>query len=1431
MANILHLSDLHFGTIKDARIWYGQLAEDLFRELHYVRLDAIVLSGDIANFSVESEYIAAKTFLGELCNEFKVDMRQVVLVPGNHDLNWTVSREAYREEQLSQGVSAIEPSHAYTEDGVYYIRDEVRYKQRFKYFSAFCETLTGAAYPIEYEKQYSLQHFPEFSLLVLGLNSAWDLDHHYTARVSINSVTLSNALTEIRRTPEFNKLLKIAVWHHPLDSPGDDRIKDRGFVEQLSKAGFRFVLHGHIHKAEKNLFQYDYSAEGRKLDIIGAGTFGAPTKELVPGYPWQYNLLRIDGNTLLVETRRREEPNGAWKPDARWTRKEGELPTPYYPIKIKTESTDLSSSDTEDSTEYDKHAALAAYVEKLLLDTRDADYRGLSRSNDPRSITTLPFDEVYVPPRLMPQGALVEGEAQQEQILQRIIAGTALTIEDRVHLEEEFSRLAVAQWKPIVKPGSGEISIGEALRQVHHAVVLGDPGVGKSALARYVTRTCAHGEQVMLERFGWSERLIPIVVRAADFADELGRQPNQTLAEFISILMMNMGGEVLRRAVNERLAQGFAIIIIEGIDEVPEYAHRIQVIRAADKLIRDFAANRFLITSRPSGYIRLAGIIAHYKLINFSYDQIRTYIKSWYYALERHGSDAAPDFERAGQETSEAFNEIASRQKLLEFSTNPLLLTLIILIRRQGIRLPTRRIQLYQLSVDLLMELWNYWRSGGLPGKGTLAGGLSTNQLIQVWAAVAEWAHRTRPAGVLHRAVLVHEITRIIGEKNLAGGSNVADVEAYLDAAARRAGILEERAPNLFSFWHPTFEEYLAAVELSTPPTTTLSRLLPLRSDPRWREVILLTVAYIGTVEHVEEIASEIIEALAEHEPDPVWEPLVHTFLRLAIACIADGPGVKREIIEHKIIRLADAIQRLPYKPLIQSFVGAIRMLWDLRLSAEAIEAISPLAFHPDEFVRRETARLFANVADTNHVAHEWCLVMFDDSYYEVKYLAALGLVKAGDHRYEVWRMLMSHGVILEISPELREYLAKSDEQAADALRQCLDSPYQDIRFRAARFLIAMDKVDEQVLATLIRSLAIEDVSDWEICERLLMNLIWRDNKVLGQVYEYLTDESDAVRLGVANFLYKHQRREDLVIEAISSCLTSEDLSVRWQASKLLWEHGLQTEEVKEATASCLEAESVTLRGAAAETLLKMNYAEERVVQSQLWCLKQSDPINSAKRLLKMSRERKKVLETLYDHLTDDDYLVRVEAARELIEQGEVNNTVLEALRSCLWSGRHHARFYAWWTFNELGMLDGVLEALVKKLAVEGPFWRPHAKDSIGTFVDRAKLNRAEVEKTMLPLLEDDDARVRCTAAELLLEWDYATEHSLEILVALIKQNSEEDLAVLRRMLRQQSLEVSDSTRLLHLVQVEDGDSPIKRGARALLYSWLWQKQSTGKVS
>ncbi|WP_242056782.1 HEAT repeat domain-containing protein, partial [Planktothrix sp. FACHB-1355] len=363
---ILHLSDLHFGTPDQANLWSNQLATDLYNDLSIPHLDSLILSGDIANYSTEEEYKAAEQFLHNFHQDFPLNPEQIILVPGNHDLNWKLARKAYRLVDREDYDGELKDGHYIEESAsVIRVRDEAEYKQRFAHFSQFYETIKQKPYPLDYHQQFTLDHLKKQNLLILGLNSAWQLDHHYKTRASIHMEALSNALTQIRRNTDYRNSLKIAVWHHPLNSAFEDRITDQGFMEQLAVAGFRLFLHGHIHKAETSLYRYDISVNGRKLDRICAGTFGAPTRELIPGYPWQYNLLKFEGNKLTVHTRRREELNGAWKPDAQWSQGPGQNPLPYYQIQLSEITTSNSKTQSKETSQPPPVAARQVDLQKI----------------------------------------------------------------------------------------------------------------------------------------------------------------------------------------------------------------------------------------------------------------------------------------------------------------------------------------------------------------------------------------------------------------------------------------------------------------------------------------------------------------------------------------------------------------------------------------------------------------------------------------------------------------------------------------------------------------------------------------------------------------------------------------------------------------------------------------------------------------------------------------------------------------------------------------------------------------------------------------------------------------------------------------------------------------------------------------------------------
>lgn len=358
---ILHLSDLYFKDIDDVNTWYNQLAQDLHHQLGCTSLDALILSGNIARESTPESYDAAKQFLNKLCEEFNLECDRIVIVPGNCDLNYEVAEESYSPVRRKQykgpflekgGKPEPDPSYSIDKGEYVEILDLEQYKQRFTHFSNFYEAVKGNPYSLDYEKQYTLDHFPDQNLLILGLNSAWQLDHYYTSRTGICPTSLSNALAQVRRHRDrYENCLKIAVWHHPPTGSAEGCITDKGFLEHLAVAGFRLVFHGHLKKSETSSFQYDMATNGRKLDFVCAGTFGAPINTWAVGHPLQYNFLELNCSTLTVNTRCRKEPSGAWEPHPIRLQGASLSPLPHYRIELSeadTASYPKNAIDTED---------------------------------------------------------------------------------------------------------------------------------------------------------------------------------------------------------------------------------------------------------------------------------------------------------------------------------------------------------------------------------------------------------------------------------------------------------------------------------------------------------------------------------------------------------------------------------------------------------------------------------------------------------------------------------------------------------------------------------------------------------------------------------------------------------------------------------------------------------------------------------------------------------------------------------------------------------------------------------------------------------------------------------------------------------------------------------------------------------------------------
>lgn len=292
--NILHISDIHLKSIEDSNIYGTQLASDLRNNLNIDKLDYLVITGDIADKSQEIEYHAASLLIEKLNKLFNLDYQKIIIVPGNHDMCWNISQQAYKDNKFNEDT----------------------HKRRFENFNIhFYYRIKAIKYPLNYEEQAQLFEYPNDKILFLALNSNWQIDHleENRKKASINMQALSHALDDII-LGDFKDWLKIAIFHHPVDGL---EMMNSEFMQLLAENGFKLCMHGHVHRANSLDFKYIYR---RKINVVGAGTFGASANEQVIGIPLQYNLLLFnkEDHIITVETRKKEDKNGSWSPDARW---------------------------------------------------------------------------------------------------------------------------------------------------------------------------------------------------------------------------------------------------------------------------------------------------------------------------------------------------------------------------------------------------------------------------------------------------------------------------------------------------------------------------------------------------------------------------------------------------------------------------------------------------------------------------------------------------------------------------------------------------------------------------------------------------------------------------------------------------------------------------------------------------------------------------------------------------------------------------------------------------------------------------------------------------------------------------------------------------------------------------------------------------------
>src|SRR5262245_11939596 len=134
----------------------------------------------------------------------------------------------------------------------------------------------------------------------------------------------------------------------------------------------------------------------------------------------------------------------------------------------------------------------------------------------------------------------------------------------------------------------------------------------------------------------------------------------------------------------------------------------MQIVRQIEAFTQAYPKNRFVVTSRIVGYkdAPLAADYQVYTLADFNEAQIKAFATKWCSAYEQWVNlveDSQALQHAATKEAEKLFLATQRNPGVKRLAVNPLLLTILALIQRQGIALPSHRVELFDLCTTTLL--------------------------------------------------------------------------------------------------------------------------------------------------------------------------------------------------------------------------------------------------------------------------------------------------------------------------------------------------------------------------------------------------------------------------------------------------------------------------------------------------------------------------------------------------------------------------------------------------------------------------------------------------------------------------------------------------------------------------------------------------------
>ncbi|MFC9335743.1 NACHT domain-containing protein [Arthrobacter sp. NPDC057009] len=467
-------------------------------------------------------------------------------------------------------------------------------------------------------------------------------------------------------------------------------------------------------------------------------------------------------------------------------------------------------------------------------------------------------------------------------------------------------------------PGQGKSTVTQFLAQLYRATFLsGSTVMADADLAINVKGVLARAASINVPHP--RARRWPFRIDLTDLADSLASGRSNGLLEYIAnAISKSSERDVSTDRIHGWLGEFPWLLILDGLDEVPNSSNRDQVIRCVqDFNIKAVAAGgdvTILATTRPQGYSEefSPASFKHIELASLPLKNALSYAKGFIAVRMPEGSSRA-------EAVYQGLVRASADESTANLFTTPLQVTILTVLVETSGQVPRDRWRLFSRYYDVINQR-------------ELEKGGELSTLLQEYESDVVFLHRHIGNLLQHRGaragdtsatITREEFLQIIRDRLSAMDHEPSKVSFLAEEFARlvtdRLVFLAVINSERIGFEIRSLQEYMAGAYISDlPDSQIVPTIRSLSIDPYWRNVLLFAIGYIFTSK--DHLKAEIPQLCEELDDDSVDGMLVVPGAQLALDILRDGATQSQPRFARRLARKASALLIGPVQERVAEF-------------------------------------------------------------------------------------------------------------------------------------------------------------------------------------------------------------------------------------------------------------------------------------------------------------------------------------------------------------------------------------------------------------------------------------------------------------------------------------------------------------------------------